>query len=67
MPGCKAGLARCGSRCGGAGCWRRAAWGRGFAHEPFMAALREVARDVEIVIDQTTDDPARGVPYSLVR
>ena len=38
--------------------------GRGFAHQPFMAALREVA-DVEIVIDQTTDDPARGVPYPL--
>jgi hypothetical protein len=38
--------------------------GRGFARQPFMAALREVA-DVEVVIDQTTEDPAHGVPYPL--
>lgn len=38
--------------------------GRGFPGQPFVAALREVA-DVEIVVDQTTADPARGVPYPL--
>ncbi|MGO4330661.1 BON domain-containing protein [Cupriavidus sp. 2TAF22] len=38
--------------------------GRGFAREDFFKALREVA-DVERVIDQTTADPARGVPYPV--
>ncbi|MCP3023121.1 BON domain-containing protein [Cupriavidus basilensis] len=38
--------------------------GRGFPGQPFVAALREVA-DVEIVVDQITADPARGVPYPV--